>query len=477
MSLSINSNAGAVQDLYYLGNAQMSMSTAMQRLSSGLQINSAADNPAGLAISAKMQNQVSGLNQAVANAQTGISLLQTADGALSQSQSIVQQMRTLAVQAANGTLTPTDRSTIQDEVNQLANQLTSIAQQTQFNSKNLLDGTLQNVNLQVGANANQTIGFSIGAMDANSLGLQTQQASIASGSCAATDFVGGNAPSGSALVAGQTYSLTFAATTSTAAGADIQTPTIAAGSALAGGAYTVVLNSDSFAYVVNSVTGVTVAKSTVQVAGDVINTVISFNDLTNTSQQDLQLSAKVAVPNAPASGTSTLGTLTVTVALNVMNGATVVATATNPSASANGAITFVDATTASINDLVLQAGSDGVTMASGTAIGNFSLQAGGPNVLDAGNAQTSITSLDNALTSVTNQEALIGAVQNRVQATISNLQVTSQNLQSANGVIADANIPQEMMQFTQAQVQFQAGVAMLQQANAEPTLLLHIITG
>ena len=236
-----------------------------------------------------MQNQVSGLNQAVANAQTGISLLQTADGALSQSQSIVQQMRTLAVQAANGTLTPTDRSTIQDEVNQLANQLTSIAQQTQFNSKNLLDGTLQNVNLQVGANANQTIGFSIGAMDANSLGLQTQQASIASGSCAATDFVGGNAPSGSALVAGQTYSLTFAATTSTAAGADIQTPTIAAGSALAGGAYTVVLNSDSFAYVVNSVTGVTVAKSTVQVAGDVINTVISFNDLTNTSQQDLQL--------------------------------------------------------------------------------------------------------------------------------------------------------------------------------------------
>jgi len=165
------------------------------------------------------------------------------------------------------------------------------------------------------------------------------------------------------------------------------------------------------------------------------------------------------------------------VALNVMNGATVVATATNPSASANGAITFVDATTASINDLVLQAGSDGVTMASGTAIGNFSLQAGGPNVLDAGNAQTSITSLDNALTSVTNQEALIGAVQNRVQATISNLQVTSQNLQSANGVIADANIPQEMMQFTQAQVQFQAGVAMLQQANAEPTLLLHIITG
>jgi len=194
MSLSINSNAGAVQDLYYLGNAQMSMSTAMQRLSSGLQINSAADNPAGLAISAKMQNQVSGLNQAVANAQTGISLLQTADGALSQSQSIVQQMRTLAVQAANGTLTPTDRSTIQDEVNQLANQLTSIAQQTQFNSKNLLDGTLQNVNLQVGANANQTIGFSIGAMDANSLGLQTQQASIASGSCAATDFVGATPP-------------------------------------------------------------------------------------------------------------------------------------------------------------------------------------------------------------------------------------------------------------------------------------------
>ncbi len=479
MSLSINSNAGAVQDLYYLGNAQMSMSTAMQRLSSGLQINSAADNPAGLAISAKMQNQVSGLNQAVANAQTGISLLQTADGALSQSQSIVQQMRTLAVQAANGTLTPTDRSTIQDEVNQLADQLTSIAQQTQFNSKNLLDGTLQNVTLQVGANANQTIGFSIGAMDASSLGLQTQQASIASGSSAATDFVGGTAPTGSILAAGQTYSLTFAATTSSVAGGTFGgTPTVAAGSALAGGTYTVVLNSDSYAYLVNTATGTTVAKSTAQVAGDAQNTTITFDDLTQTSQADIQLKNSVAaIGAAPASGTSSLGVVTVTVALNVMNGATVVATATNPSVAANGAITFIDATTATQNDLVLQVGSDGMTPDSGTAIGNFSLQAGGPNVLDAGDAENSITALDNALTTVTNQEALIGAVQNRVQATISNLQVTSQNLQSANGVIADANIPQEMMNFTQAQVQFQAGVAMLQQANAEPTLLLHIITG
>ncbi len=474
--LSINSNSGAVQDLFYLGQAQGDLSTAMQRLSSGLQINSAADNPAGLAISAKMENQVSGLNQAVANAQTGISLLQTADGALSQSQSIVQQMRTLAVQAANGTLTPTDRATIQDEINQLANQLTSIAQQTQFNTKNLLDGSLQNINLQVGANANQTISFSIGAMDAKTLGLQTFQASLASGSSAATDFVGGTAPNGSALATGTTYTLTFAASTVAVTSTTLSAPTVPTGSALAGGTYSIVLSSDSYAYLIDA-NGNTVAQSTAQVAGDAQNTVITFADVSNSSQDDLVVKAAITLGNAPSSGTSSLGTVASTVVLTVMNGATTVASVTNPTASANGAITFMDATTATQADLVLQLGSSGLVMDSGASIGSLSLQAGGPNVLDSGDAQSAVTSLDNALTSITNQRALIGATQNRLQATIGDLQVTSQNLQNANGVIADANIPQEMMNFTQAQVKFQAGVSMLLQANAEPQLLLKIITG
>jgi len=475
--LSINNNSGAVQDTLYLGQAQQAMSTAMQRLSSGLSINTAADNPAGLAISAKMESQVSGLNQAVANAQTGTSLLQTADGALSQSQSIVQQMRTLAVQAANGTLTPTDRSTIQDEVNQLADQLTSIAQQTQFNTLNLLDGTLQNVTLQVGANANQTIGFGIGAMDANSLGLQTQQATLAAGSSAAADFVGGTSPSGSALAVGTTYSLVFGATAATFTAADIDAATVPSGSALQGGTYSIVLSTDSYAYLL--LNGATIAKSSAQVAGDAAATTFAFNDLANPSQIDLEgtVAAGKTIPDAPSTGSTALGTVAVQTTLHVENGATVIATATNPSSSANGAITFYDATTASQADLVLEVGSAGAIMDSGGTIGNVNIAAGGPNVLDAADAQNAIASLDTALGLVTNQRALIGAVENRLTATVSNLQVTSQNLQSANGVIADANIPQEMMTFTQAQVQFQAGVSMLTQANAEPQLLLKIITG
>jgi flagellin len=477
--LSINTNSGAIQDLFYLGQAQGELSTSMQRLSSGLRINSAADDPAGLAISAIMQDQAAGLNQAVSNAQTGISLLQTADGALSQSQQIVSQMRTLAVQAANGTLTTNDRAALQAEINQLATQLTNIADQTQFNQQNLLNGTLTDVALQVGANANQTITFSISAMDAKTLGLQTTQATPASGSTAAIDFAGGLAPSGSLLSTSVTYSLHFENTTGAVSGAGLgATATVAVPTTddLAGGTYTVVLGADSYAYLVNSA-GNTVAKSSVQVAGDAPTTAITFNDLTSNQVDAVITTGDVTLANAPTSGTTTLGTLSLTVTLDLMNGSTTVANVVNPTTAAGVAVTFTDKGSPGVTDLVLYTGGGGLAIANGQSIGNLNLSLGGPNVLDANDAQTAIGSLDSAINTVTQQEAQIGAVQNRLQATISELQIGAQNLDSANGVIADANIPQEMINFTEAQVKLQAGVSMLTQANAIPSLLLKIITG
>lgn len=166
----INHNLAALNTLNRLNAATNAQSKAMQKLSSGLRINSAADDAAGLAISEKMRSQIRGLDQATNNAQNGISLLQTAEGALNETHDILQRMRELAVQGANDTNTTEDRDQIQTELNQLMSEIDRIANTTQFNTKNLLNGSFS-ATLQVGANAGQTISFSISAMNTGGLGL------------------------------------------------------------------------------------------------------------------------------------------------------------------------------------------------------------------------------------------------------------------------------------------------------------------
>ncbi|GER68383.1 flagellin [Weizmannia acidilactici] len=168
----INHNLAALNTLNRLNAATNAQSKAMQKLSSGLRINSAADDAAGLAISEKMRSQIRGLDQATNNAQDGISLLQTAEGALNETHDILQRMRELAVQGANDTNTTEDRNQIQTELNQLMSEIDRIAKTTQFNTQNLLGGTFS-ATLQVGANAGQIITFSISAMDTTGLSLGT----------------------------------------------------------------------------------------------------------------------------------------------------------------------------------------------------------------------------------------------------------------------------------------------------------------
>ena len=167
----INHNIAALNTLNRLNIATNAQSKSMEKLSSGLRINRAGDDAAGLAISEKMRAQIRGLDQASRNAQDGISLIQTAEGALNETHSILQRMRELAVQAANDTNTETDRQELQKEVNQLAQEITRIAKNTEFNTQKLLDGSLSGTGLtfQIGANSGQTINLKIGAMDATTL--------------------------------------------------------------------------------------------------------------------------------------------------------------------------------------------------------------------------------------------------------------------------------------------------------------------
>jgi len=187
MALVINSNIASLNSQRQLVKSGMEQDQAMERLSSGKKINSAADDAAGLAISNRMTSQVNGLNRAVANANDGASLIQTAEGALDESTNILQRMRELAVQSANGIYGDEDRATLDAEVQQLVAELDRISETTSFNGQNLLDGTLGETALQVGAEANQTISFSISAMDADTLGLGSTSTDVSGAKLAGAD--------------------------------------------------------------------------------------------------------------------------------------------------------------------------------------------------------------------------------------------------------------------------------------------------
>jgi len=173
MPQTINTNIASINAQRQLDKSKMDLDTSLQRLSSGLRINSAKDDAAGLAITNRFTSQIRGLNQASRNANDGISLSQTAEGALEETTQILQRIRELAIQSANDTNSSTDRDSLQSEVNQLQQELTRIANTTTFNGKNLLDGTFSGSTFQIGAEANQTISVSVGDARATTLGTNT----------------------------------------------------------------------------------------------------------------------------------------------------------------------------------------------------------------------------------------------------------------------------------------------------------------
>jgi len=212
MGLTINTNVMSLNAQRNLGTSQSALAKSMQRLSSGLRINSAKDDAAGLSISDRMTSQIRGLNQAARNSNDGISLAQTAEGALQETTNILQRMRELAVQSANDTNSSSDRSSLQAEVNQLKQEMTRIADTTEFNGKKLLDGSMTSAQFQVGANANQTISFGISSAKASDLGNNSLSTDNASGIEAATYSAAAVATSGSSgaggtLAAAQTAAL------------------------------------------------------------------------------------------------------------------------------------------------------------------------------------------------------------------------------------------------------------------------------
>ncbi|MBL5981259.1 flagellin [Petrotoga sp. 8T1HF07.NaAc.6.1] len=185
----INHNLNALNAWRQLESANNAMGKSLEKLSSGLRINRAGDDAAGLSISEKMRAQIKGLDMAVKNAQDSISLIQTAEGALTETHAILQRMRELAVQAANDTNVDTDRQALQDEVDQLTEEITRIASNTEFNTQKLLDGTFTGKVFHIGANIDQNIELSINTMNAAALGVDNIVLTVQSSANAAIETI------------------------------------------------------------------------------------------------------------------------------------------------------------------------------------------------------------------------------------------------------------------------------------------------
>ncbi|WP_405228940.1 flagellin [Lentisalinibacter sediminis] len=382
MAQSINTNVASLNAQRNLSQSQGLLNTSLERLSTGLRINSAKDDAAGLAISERFTTQIRGLNQAVRNASDGISLAQTTESALGELTNNLQRIRELAVQSANASNSASDRAALNAEVTERIAEVDRIAKQTNFNGLKVLDGSFGSATFQVGANVGETISVSL--------------------STDVTAEAIGNVNTG----VGTGYDTSDA----TAAGGDV-TITI----------------EDTAATPNTLGTAVIAAGSTAQEGADAINqaNIGGVSAFVNDGGE-LQILADQDVTVSEAStGTNTAGF------------GTAVTTA-EETAGAAASISAADIST--------------------VAGANFA-----------------IARVDSALTDVNGLRANLGAIQNRFESTITNLQTVSENLSASRGRILDADFAAETANLTKAQVLQQAGVAVLAQANAQPQLALSLL--
>jgi flagellin len=515
---SILTNQGALDALQSISNTSTENNTLENELSSGLAINSPADNPAGFITAQGFTSQLNGLTQAVSNANQGVSLLQTAQGALQQQLGIVQQLNSISVQAANGTETSQEATSLQNVVSQLTGQVNSISAQTQFNNVSLLNGTFNNVQFQVGANEGQTVSLSIGNTAASALGAfqtvavaSTKSAVGAETGTLVASGKGGVAGSFAITVGGESLgSVTPVSSLESAASLAAQVNSLDAAKGVTASASNVV-NLGAFTAGAGTGSGtagavtLTLAASgsgktigtAVQATGSSLTSLIANINkgtsqtgisaaenslgsliLTQGNADNIQISgfstsagtktgaaapnlASVASAVGTATGTGSAGALiTIQGSVQLAGGGQISVTTAGTTATA---LTLVGATSsffslADVNVSTVNGTTPTATAANVAATGATSF---GVALNTQGGANQAISVVNFALQSLNNTGGQLGAVQQGLTANINNLNTTSENVTTALGVVQDANLPQVANQLTQAQIQAQAGVAAL----------------
>ena len=401
----INTNIPSLTAQRNLNSSQSDLATSLQRLSSGLRINSAKDDAAGLAISERFSTQINGLNQAIRNANDGISFAQTAEGALASVGDSLQRMRELAVQSANDTNSSSDRAALDNEVQQLIAEISRVANATEFNGQRVLDGSLTDLFFQVGANQGQTIAVS--GVDARTSELGTAEA------------VGGDGLTQTELNDVGITSLTDVVIT------------------VDGDGTTDAVTAD--------MTGVTTLEGAVRAINTAIDTAAGADD----DVSGAQLKASLRVDNAGET------TIVINGKFEENNAGTALFDVTG------GVVTLEDAST--------------VDIFGGTAVDSAQVNLTEIDVATRESAYQTIGAVDGALTQINTLRSELGSVQTRFESTISNLEITTENLSASRSRIRDADFAAETAELTRNQILQQAGISVLSQANALPQNVLALL--
>jgi flagellin len=499
MALVINTNVMSLNAQRNLTTSGNQLATSLQRLSSGLRINSAKDDAAGLAISDRMTTQISGLNQAARNANDGISLAQTTEGALQEVTNNLQRIRELAVQSANATNSDNDRVALDQEVQQRIAEIERIASQTSFNGRRVLDGSFGGATFQVGANVGETINLSLTssvkstaigqvAASTGTVDVSTLFTTGGSAAVAGSTTSGGAFTTSVAAAAGQTFSVvvdgvTAFSFTSAAGGDDVTAAEFDTGLT----ANTAALNAAGVTFTGTAAGGnlvFTRADGTdfdVVVTNTMATTPGGFAGANFATGTNSITSGTPAVAGTP--GAYTLGAMSIQVGTGTaVDVAGTYATAQDLVDAINSRVTGATASIDSTNHLVISAGSAlTISGAGATATGNGNAALGGSldaqNVLTSAGANSAILSVDAALTSVSNLRSTLGAIQNRFQSVINSLQAVSENLSASRSRILDTDFAAETASLTRAQILQQAGTAMVAQANSAPQGVLSLLQG
>lgn len=565
MALTVNTNITSLGVQKNLTRASDALGNSMSRLSSGLKINSAKDDAAGLQIANRLTSQVKGLAVGIKNANDGISIAQTAEGAMQESTNILQRMRELALQSANGSNSDDDRASLQQEFTALTGELNRIASTTTFGGRNLLDGSFGSTSFQVGANANETISFGMGNLsatglkgtysEANVAGVATQMKASVTGSL--NYQVGGaytNATADQTLTLNGTDIAIASGSDIDAAIAAINAKTsdtgvtavkdsndnlqltskkaFTASASTAGmiagisgtevtGAKATKINNDAQI----SINGVSIALAAQDSLGGAGGVVEKINDETAATGVTASLTSdgRLQLNSVDDTGKATGKAITLTdgagaagpgslAALGLAAGTTETKLTANTSLNINGVeVKFNQGSTmddiiSSINSAstgvtaskVATAGADKISLFSdkdikiaegsaGTGLAMLGMSAGSTtaaaqnttmsdlSILTADSSQQAVQALDSAIQQVDSQRAQLGAVQNRFNSTVSNLQSISENSTAARSRVQDADFASETAELTKQQTLQQASTAILSQANQLPSSVLKLL--
>lgn len=479
MPLYINTNVPALNAQRALLSNNRDLEQTFKRLSTGLRINSAKDDAAGLAISARFTSQIRGLNQAIRNANDGISLAQTTEAAMNEMGGALQRMRELAVQSANDTNSASDRAALQAEVDQLVAEIDRIATQTNFNGRTVLDGSFTDRVFQIGANKGDTLSVSIRSARSFNLGATASQIFLgADAAMSAGDLAINGIDIGASSAADDQLSTVDRDRSALAKAAAINSESGRTG---------VTATVEPNAYNAGPVTadtgadGLTAGQLTINGISITAASAIAANDVGSILRDAINGKQSLTGVTAELDATNDL-ILTATDGRNIKIGgtdaATVLATPTGTLTDTHYASIRLD----SDKDFETAAGNAG-----GGTYANFSTTTAAVFEVDTAvnittlsittqtKATDAIGTLDTALRQVTGQQADLGAILSRFESTVSSLSAVSENLAAARSRIRDADFAAETALFTKSQILQQSSTTILAQANVAPQIALSLL--